>query len=230
MAGTKWLAENSEQLWSVETSASTFWPTSETNLATGGLSYTAGEGVRGPGPWPSSSDRSDMKLMFWWFESRSVRSENKKVIYCQGGYKEYRALVRDTVQSEQSSQMEAFKFILLSGNTGNGKSRILEALREAGEQVLHLEELAKHKGEHLMLAFLPLREFYLQDQCWETTTTNLNQIRNSSSRKYLNNSSFSSSRGKWSGLSTNPLKLVLITLYYGPPFQIKSLQISWVKM
>ena len=55
--------------------------------------------------------------------------------------------MRDTVQSDHSAQMEAFKFILLSGNTGNGKSRILEALREAGEQVLHLEELAKHKGE-----------------------------------------------------------------------------------
>ena len=59
--------------------------------------------------------------------------------------------MRDTVQSQQSSQMAAFKFILLSGNTGNGKSRILEALREAGEQVLHLEELAKHKGEQLLL-------------------------------------------------------------------------------
>ena len=64
--------------------------------------------------------------------------------------------MRDTVQKEQSSQMEAFKFILLSGNTGNGKSRILEALRESGEQVLHLEELAKHKGEHLSLDWLRL--------------------------------------------------------------------------
>ena len=60
--------------------------------------------------------------------------------------------MRDTVQKEQSSQMEAFKFILLSGNTGNGKSRILEALRETGEQVLHLEELAKHKGDTTALA------------------------------------------------------------------------------
>merc|ERR1711936_984458 len=58
-------------------------------------------------------------------------------------------LVRDTVQSQQSPQMAAFKFILLSGNTGNGKSRILEALREKGEQVLHLEEMAKHKGSVL---------------------------------------------------------------------------------
>ena len=58
-------------------------------------------------------------------------------------------MVRDSVQSEDSPSMEAFKMILVSGNTGNGKSRILEALRERGEQVLHLEELAKHKGEGL---------------------------------------------------------------------------------
>ena len=82
----------------------------------------------------------------------SPRTQFNPDIHWQGGYKEYRALVRDTVQSEQSSRMESFKFILLSGNTGNGKSRILEALRETGEQVLHLEELAKHKGDTTALA------------------------------------------------------------------------------
>ena len=66
---------------------------------------------------------------------------------CQGGYKEYRRVVRDTVQAQVTPHIETLRFILLSGNTGNGKSRILEALREKGEQVLHLEELAKHKGE-----------------------------------------------------------------------------------
>ena len=66
-----------------------------------------------------------------------------------GGYKEYRRVVRDYAQSEISEEVERFRFILMSGNTGNGKSRILEALRESGEQVLHLEELAKHKGSVL---------------------------------------------------------------------------------
>ena len=66
-----------------------------------------------------------------------------------GGYKEYRRVVRDYVQAETSSEVEGFSFILMSGNTGNGKSRILEALRERGEQVLHLEEIAKHKGSVL---------------------------------------------------------------------------------
>ena len=58
-------------------------------------------------------------------------------------------MVRDTVQAESSDHVDKFRFILMSGNTGNGKSRILEALREKGEQVLHLEEMAKHKGSVL---------------------------------------------------------------------------------
>ena len=51
-----------------------------------------------------------------------------------GGYKEDRRGVRDYAQSEISEEVEGFRFILMSGNTGNGKSRILEALRESGEQ------------------------------------------------------------------------------------------------
>lgn len=67
----------------------------------------------------------------------------------RGGYKEYRRVVRDAVQAETSDHIDKFKFILMSGSTGNGKSRILEAMREKGEQVLHLEEMAKHKGSVL---------------------------------------------------------------------------------
>ena len=67
----------------------------------------------------------------------------------KGGYKEYRRVVRDYVQSESCEEVDKYRFILMSGNTGNGKSRILEALRERGEQVLHLEEMAKHTGSVL---------------------------------------------------------------------------------
>jgi len=68
----------------------------------------------------------------------------------QGGYKEYRKLVRDHVQENtKKNYIDDFHFILMSGTTGNGKSRILEALKEKGEQMLHLEELAKHKGSVL---------------------------------------------------------------------------------
>ena len=35
--------------------------------------------------------------------------------------------------------------VLVSGQTGSGKSLLLETLEQRGEQVIHLERLAKHK-------------------------------------------------------------------------------------
>jgi len=68
----------------------------------------------------------------------------------QGGYKEYRQLVRETVQeSELRNRIDEFKFILMSGTTGSGKSLILETLEKRGEQMIHLELLARHKGSVL---------------------------------------------------------------------------------
>jgi tRNA 2-selenouridine synthase len=56
-----------------------------------------------------------------------------------GGYKAYRQFA-----------LEAFKkplpIILLTGCTGSGKSEVLRALKEQGEQILDLENLANHKG------------------------------------------------------------------------------------
>lgn len=56
-----------------------------------------------------------------------------------GGYKAYRAEAIKTFSSD-------FKFIVLSGYTGSGKSEVLRALKENGEQVIDLEQLANHKG------------------------------------------------------------------------------------
>jgi len=56
-----------------------------------------------------------------------------------GGYKAYRQFA-----------LEAFKkplqITLLTGCTGSGKSEVLRALKEQGEQILDLEKLANHKG------------------------------------------------------------------------------------
>jgi len=68
----------------------------------------------------------------------------------QGGYKGYRQLVRETVQeSELNNRIDEFRFILMSGTTGSGKSLILETLQKRGEQMIHLELLARHKGSVL---------------------------------------------------------------------------------
>lgn len=56
-----------------------------------------------------------------------------------GGYKEYRSLALESFK-------KPFKIILITGCTGSGKSEVLRALKQQGEQVLDLEELAHHKG------------------------------------------------------------------------------------
>jgi len=56
-----------------------------------------------------------------------------------GGYKGYR-------QAAVESFKGKFPFLLITGFTGSGKSEILRALKEKGEQILDLERLANHKG------------------------------------------------------------------------------------
>jgi tRNA 2-selenouridine synthase len=55
------------------------------------------------------------------------------------GYKAFRNFVLDQFAEEQNIH-------ILSGYTGSGKTDILYALREMGEQVIDLEGLAHHKG------------------------------------------------------------------------------------
>ncbi|MEW6514556.1 MAG: tRNA 2-selenouridine(34) synthase MnmH [Pseudomonadota bacterium] len=62
-----------------------------------------------------------------------------------GGYKTWRRHVVDTLATLPTQ----FTYKVISGPTGSAKSRILEALGAQGAQVLHLEELAAHKGSVL---------------------------------------------------------------------------------
>lgn len=63
----------------------------------------------------------------------------------EGGYKSYRRHV-----VEQLSELpRRFAFRVVTGATGSGKSRLLEALAAQGAQVLDLEALAAHKGSVL---------------------------------------------------------------------------------
>jgi tRNA 2-selenouridine synthase len=56
-----------------------------------------------------------------------------------GGYKTYRRAAIESFGRD-------LPFIVLSGNTGSGKSEILRGLRNQGEQIIDLETLASHKG------------------------------------------------------------------------------------
>ncbi|HEY0847079.1 MAG TPA: tRNA 2-selenouridine(34) synthase MnmH [Noviherbaspirillum sp.] len=60
----------------------------------------------------------------------------------KGGWKTYRRWV-----NEQLTTVPAhFRYIVVTGPTGCGKTRLLTALHEAGAQVLDLEGLATHRG------------------------------------------------------------------------------------
>ncbi|AIO67126.1 tRNA 2-selenouridine(34) synthase MnmH [Burkholderia oklahomensis] len=69
-----------------------------------------------------------------------------------GGYKSYRRSVVDALGQLPSE----FRYVVLTGNTGSGKTRLLHALAQAGAQTLDLEALAAHRGS--LLGALPSGE------------------------------------------------------------------------
>ncbi|MBS1486249.1 MAG: tRNA 2-selenouridine(34) synthase MnmH [Bacteroidetes bacterium] len=76
-----------------------------------------------------------------------------------GGYKAYR-------QAALESFKKPFQFIILSGCTGSGKSEVLRALKQQGEQVIDLEQIASHKGSafgHLGMSPQPTTEQFQND-------------------------------------------------------------------
>ncbi len=59
--------------------------------------------------------------------------------HVKGGYKAYRQLAMESFN-------KPFPFLVIGGKTGSGKSDLLRALAERGEQVIDLEAMANHKG------------------------------------------------------------------------------------
>ncbi|MGB9747257.1 MAG: tRNA 2-selenouridine(34) synthase MnmH [Bacteroidales bacterium] len=96
-------------------------------------------------------------------QAKKISPEHKIILYCwrggmrsgslawlfstagmecyvlEGGYKAYRRYVLASFQTP-------LKFIVLGGETGAGKSEILQQLAKQGEQILDLEQIACHKG------------------------------------------------------------------------------------
>ena len=69
----------------------------------------------------------------------------------EGGYKAYRRFLIDDLATLPGQ----FRYRVIHGPTGSGKSRLLRAIAEAGAQVLDLEDLAAHRGS--VLGTLPGR-------------------------------------------------------------------------
>jgi tRNA 2-selenouridine synthase len=77
-----------------------------------------------------------------------------KACTLEGGYRAYRRYVHEYYN-------QPFSLIVIGGMTGSGKTEILEVLGEKGFQVIHLENLASHKGSvfgHLGMEAQPSTE------------------------------------------------------------------------
>ncbi len=68
-----------------------------------------------------------------------------RVALIEGGYKAFRAAM--LLDMEQCAAR--LKFQVICGTTGSGKTRLLQALRQEGAQVLDLEDLARHRSSVL---------------------------------------------------------------------------------
>ncbi len=72
--------------------------------------------------------------MAWLFETYGFKS-----ITLKGGYKSFRHHVIDSFD-------EPKKLLVIGGRTGSGKTLILHELKNQGEQIVDLEQIANHKG------------------------------------------------------------------------------------
>lgn len=75
-----------------------------------------------------------------WFDA--LDTIGYRVEKLKGGWKGYRRWVNEQLQTVPDN----FRYIVLSGPTGCGKTRLLSALGDAGAQVLDLEGVAIHRG------------------------------------------------------------------------------------
>src|SRR5206468_11271210 len=68
-----------------------------------------------------------------------------RAVQLDGGYRSYRR----HVVAQLAVLPAAFRYEVICGLTGSGKSRLLAALAAEGAQVLDLEALARHRGSLL---------------------------------------------------------------------------------
>jgi tRNA 2-selenouridine synthase len=100
----------------------------------------------------ASKDKDYRPLVYCWRGGQrsnsmaSVLSQiGWQVTVLEGGYKTYRTYVREQLEKLP----ENFNYRLLCGLTGSGKTYILRQLKQRGDQVLDLEEIANHRGSLL---------------------------------------------------------------------------------
>ena len=73
---------------------------------------------------------------------RVLRSMGIEVLRLEGGYRAY----REFILRDMERLLEGKTFLVLTGKTGVGKTRLLRRLKEEGYPVIDLEALAQHRG------------------------------------------------------------------------------------
>lgn len=73
------------------------------------------------------------------------KSLGVNAIKLNGGYKNYRRYINEHLPLE----VENLRFVVLYGNTGTGKTNILNSLEKLGMDILDLEKCANHRGSNL---------------------------------------------------------------------------------
>jgi len=91
------------------------------------------------------------------------------VFTLNGGYKSFRAHVLEQFEIP-------LRLMIITGPTGSGKTELLGALKESGEQVIDLEGLAHHKGSvfgELGQVAQPSSEHFQNELFWELRNLDL---------------------------------------------------------
>jgi len=100
----------------------------------------------------AQKDRNWRPLVYCWRGGKRsgamvhvLREIGWQAAQLDGGYKSYRRMVVESLETLPDS----FRYLVLCGETGSAKSRLLEALAQHGGQALDLEALARHRGSVL---------------------------------------------------------------------------------
>jgi tRNA 2-selenouridine synthase len=100
----------------------------------------------------AARDRDWRPLVYCWRGGKRsgamthvLREVGWQAAQLEGGYKAFRRAVVTALETLPGG----FRYVVLCGETGSAKSRVLEALAARGAQVLDLERLARHRGSVL---------------------------------------------------------------------------------
>lgn len=109
--------------------------------------------------WLAEIERQDPAIYLYCFRGglRSqisqqwIREAGRKIQIIDGGYKHLRNFLLENIEQ----QVEKNSFLVITGNTGSGKTNLLQRLSTDGYKTLDLESMANHRGSVFGRYFTP---------------------------------------------------------------------------